>query len=71
MHLAYFDENKYSNEYPYFYVGGIILSADKVIKYEEVISQIQYNFFGSNLLIKENEMHGKEIFQGKGTKQYY
>jgi hypothetical protein len=30
MHLAYFDENKYSEECPHFYVGGIILDSGKI-----------------------------------------
>jgi hypothetical protein len=67
MHLAYFDENKYSEECPHFYVGGIILDSGKIDQYEKTISQIQYNFFGSNVLIKDTEIHGKDIFHGKGA----
>lgn len=67
MHLAYFDENKYSEEYPHFYVGGIILDSKKINEYEKTIARIQYNFFGSSVLIKETEIHGKDIFHGKGA----
>jgi len=67
MHLAYFDENKYSEECPHFYVGGIILDSGKIDQFEKTISQIQYNFFGSNVLIKDTEIHGKDIFHGKGA----
>jgi hypothetical protein len=67
MHLIYFDENKYSVECPFFYLGGIILQSDKIDSFEKTLSQIQYNYFGSNVLIKENEMHGNDMFHGKSA----
>jgi hypothetical protein len=67
MHLIYFDENKYSAGHPYFYVGGLIIDSSKVETYEKILLQIQYNYFGSNVLIKDNEMHGNDIFHGKGA----
>lgn len=67
MHLAYFDENKYSNENPFFFIGGIIIPDDKIIEVENILSQIQQDFFGKNILIKETEFHGKELFHGKGN----
>ena len=45
MHLIYFDENKYSIDFPYFYIGGIILPDCKLTELEKTITQIQYNFF--------------------------
>lgn len=67
MQLIYFDENKYSNENPYFIVGGIILDGSKAREIESSLTQIQYNFFGTSMLSKEYELHGKEIFHGKGS----
>jgi len=67
MHFAYFDENKFSEDNPYFWIGGILISDSKIYDLEKTLMQIQYNFFGSNILIKNNEIHGKEIFQGKGN----
>ena len=66
MHLAYFDENKYSDDNPYFSVGGILLPDKKVAEFESTLSQIQYNFFETSTLTKETEFHGKELFHGKG-----
>lgn len=31
MHLIYFDENKYSDENPFFNIGGILVSEDKML----------------------------------------
>ena len=66
MHLAYFDENKYTDENPYFFIGGFLVPEDKAIDLENTLTQIQYNFFGSNSLRKDTEFHGKEMFHGKG-----
>lgn len=65
MYLIYFDENKYSKENPFFYIGGILLKDDKLTEFEETIAQIQFNFFNTNVLTKETELHGINIFQGK------
>lgn len=67
MYLLYFDENKYTEENPFFYIGGIIVDGSKTTPIETVLSQIQYNFFGTSALTKESEFHGKDIFQGKGN----
>lgn len=66
MYLAYFDENKYSEQAPYFYIGGILLKDTNVIELDNTLSQIQFNFFGTSILSKETEMHGKDLFHGKG-----
>lgn len=67
MYLAYFDENKFSEQCPFFYIGGIILGARKVKNFEKTLTQIQYNFFGTSILDKKTEIHGKDIFHGKGV----
>ncbi len=65
MYLIYFDENKYSADFPYFYIGGILISSDKLTDLESIITKIQYNFFGTSVLTRETELHGIDIFQGK------
>lgn len=65
MHLTYFDENKYSEDNPYFFIGGFLVSEEKVLDLEKTLTQIQYNFFGSSSLRKDTEFHGKEMFHGK------
>ena len=67
MHLAYFDENKYTEENPYFYIGGYLVSEGKALDLEKTLTQIQYNFFGTNSLRTDTEFHGKEMFHGKGA----
>jgi len=67
MQFAYFDENKFSEDNPFFWIGGILIGNSNIYSLEDTLMQIQYNFFGSNILIKDNEIHGKEIFQGKGN----
>ena len=66
MYLAYFDENKYSKENPFFFIGGYLVSEDKALELESTLTQIQSNFFGSAALRKDTEFHGKEMFHGKG-----
>jgi len=66
MHLAYFDENKYSKENPFFFIGGYLISEDKALDLETTLTQIQSNFFGSTSLRTDTEFHGKEMFHGKG-----
>ena len=63
----YFDENKYTKENPLFWIGGIIVPDSKALEFEDTLSQIQFNFFGTNTLSKESEFHGKDIFHGKGN----
>jgi hypothetical protein len=67
VQFAYFDENKFSRENPFFWVGGIIVNDRQIHSLESILIQIQYNFFGTSVLSKENEIHGKEIFQGKAN----
>lgn len=66
MHLAYFDENKFSDDNPFFLIGGLIIPEGKISEFEAELCTIQESFFGESILKKETELHGKEIFQGKG-----
>ena len=66
MHLIYFDENKYSEDNPFFNIGGILVPEDKVLELDKTLTQIQFNFFGSSSLVAAHEIHGKEMFHGKG-----
>ncbi len=67
MHLCYFDENKHSPTQPLFTLGGLLVPDGKAIHLEKTLGQIVFNFFGSRSLSLENELHGKEIFHGKGN----
>jgi hypothetical protein len=66
MHLAYFDENKFADDNPYFWVGGLLVPDKKAIQFENTLIQIQDNFFGTSVLSKNTEFHGKELLHGKG-----
>ena len=67
MHMCYFDENKHSNENPNFYIGGLMIPDRKARDFEAVLSQITFNFFGTTALTKQSEIHGKDLFHGKGA----
>ena len=67
MHFAYFDETKFSKDNPFFSIGGIILKDSQIQKAESILTQIQYNFFSTRTLTRNTELHGSEIFQGKGA----
>ncbi|MBI2601912.1 MAG: DUF3800 domain-containing protein [Deltaproteobacteria bacterium] len=68
MHLIYFDESKYhEHQSPYFFLGGIIIPESSVSQFESSLTQIQYNYFRTNSLNKDTELHGTHIFDGKGN----
>jgi hypothetical protein len=67
MYLIHFDENKFTEECPYFYIGGLLIPGDHAAAIEQTLSRIRYNFFGTDVLSKDTEIHGKEIFHGKGV----
>jgi hypothetical protein len=67
VYLIYFDENKFSVQDPYFYICGILVEEDKIQTLDKTLMRIQYNFFGTSILSKETELHGVDIFHGKGN----
>ena len=67
MYLIYFDENKYSKENPFFYIGGVLLKDINIVEYEKTLMQIQYNFFNTNILNRDTEIHGVNLFHGKAN----
>jgi hypothetical protein len=68
MHLLYYDEVKYDPPIqPCFWLGGICVSADAVPQIEAAVNDISKAAFGSRLLDKKTEFHGKEICGGKGN----
>lgn len=67
MHLCYFDENKHTTENPFFFIGGLLIPDTKAIEFEKTLSHIAFNFVGSRTLSVQNELHGKDLFHGKGN----
>lgn len=67
MQLIYFDENKYCDDNPFFLIGGIVVNDSIALELDKLLSTIQFNYFGSSILTKENEFHAKDIFHGKGA----
>lgn len=67
MHLCYFDENKHSAENPNFFIGGLLIPDNHALDFESTLAQIVFNFFGSSTLTVHNELHGKDLFHGKGN----
>jgi len=67
MHLCYFDENKHTIENPFFFIGGLLIPDTKAIEFENTLSQIAFNFVGSRTLSVQTELHGKDLFHGKGN----
>ena len=67
MHLCYFDENKHNPQNPHFFLGGLLIPDQKAIDFESTLGQIAFDFFGARSLTLANELHGKELFHGKGN----
>ena len=66
MRLIYFDETKFSESDPFFFIGGILLPEKHITTLENTLMQIQYNFFFTNKLDNTTEFHSRYIFHGKG-----
>jgi len=66
MYLIYFDETKFTNENPYFFIGGILIPDNKITQFENDIAKIHHDFFGTSILTRNTEFHGHDIFQGTG-----
>ena len=62
MHLVYFDENKYEEANPYFWIGGVLIPEPKAIECDKTLQQIQFNVLGKMHLAQDSELHGKNIF---------
>ena len=55
MRLIYFDETKFSESDPFFFIGGILLPKKDITNLENTLMQIQYNFFLQiNWIIQRN-----------------
>lgn len=67
MHLIYFDENKYEESNPFFWIGGVLIPEPKAIECDKTLQQIQFNVLGKMHLAQDSELHGKDIFHGKGN----
>lgn len=39
----------------------------KALEFENTLSQIAFNFFGTRTMTVQSELHGKELFHGKGN----
>jgi len=66
MFLSYFDENKFSEDQPHFYIGGLMVRDALLTHVEETLSVIVSNFFGLATLTKDTEIHGKMLWHRKG-----
>lgn len=66
MYCCYFDENKVSPDSPNFWIGGVLVPEEKMETYENFLILVQKQFFTQTFLNKGSEIHGNEIFHGKG-----
>lgn len=68
MHLLYYDEVKYHPPVQdSFWLGGVCASGEVVPDIEAEVNDISRDAFGSGLLAKATEFHGKEICGGRGN----
>lgn len=69
MWLAYFDENKFdpASGRNHFWIGGLLMPELAASEFEKRLRSIQTDFFGTSILTVQSELHGKELFHGKGN----
>ena len=68
MKLIYFDEVKHDppiqNSY---WIGGVSIDVNDIPEIEKSLNEVSTAVFGSSILTKDTEFHGKEITHGKGN----
>lgn len=67
MQLFYIDENKHSEAAPDFWIGGLMIDSAQAQSLDAQMRQVQAAALGVALLDKNHELHGKDIFHGKGN----
>jgi Protein of unknown function (DUF3800) len=69
MWLAYFDENKYDPAAGrnHFWIGGVLVPESAASALDKRLRAVQTEFFGTSVLAPQSELHGKELFHGKGN----
>lgn len=50
-----------------FLLGAFLIPDAKALEFENTLSQIAFNFFGTRTMTVQSELHGKELFHGKGN----
>jgi len=67
MILFYYDEVKFNPpQQESFWLGGIGVPSEIVAEIEQQVNEVSKDAFGSSLLRKDTEFHGKEICRGNG-----
>lgn len=67
MLLFYYDEVKYHPpQQESFWLGGVGASSTVISELEEQVNEVSKDAFGSTLLQKSTEFHGKELCRGNG-----
>lgn len=67
MILFYYDEVKYHPpQQDSFWLGGIGVPSEIISEIEQQVNEVSQDAFGSSLLRKNTEFHGKEICRGNG-----
>ncbi|WP_081749664.1 DUF3800 domain-containing protein [Roseivivax marinus] len=68
MYLFYFDEVKHNPpDQESFWLGGVAVHADDAQPIERRLNEGSNLFFGTEILQRGTEFHGKEIVNGKGS----
>lgn len=68
MLITYFDEVKYAEgRQPYYWLGGISLSAENIYTLENQVNALARECFGNSALAKETEFHASDIYHRKAN----
>lgn len=66
MLVTYFDEVKYeATRQPYYWLGGIVASADTIWSLENQLAALSLELFGTPNLTRDTEFHAADIFHRK------
>lgn len=67
MHLVYIDEVKYDPPtQPFHWLCALAFPEAAIQPIDLALADLARQFFGTSLVSKESEFHGKDILQGKG-----
>jgi len=68
MLITYFDEVKFAEgKQPYYWLGGIVASADSIWNLERRVGDLAQECFGSRNMTRETEFHAADLFHRKAN----
>lgn len=67
MHLIFFDEAKWQDDYAFYHLGAICIHENSLKEIENEVNKISEYVFGDSMLKRETEFHANDIYHRKNN----